>query len=183
MFWNKRTATIGAFLLTGAFILLEHLNGGVVSHHVLAREDLPGVSNLWGLLTVPALTWITFFFINRRKDTGAQSDQDLNKDKKTPQIRFLYALVFGIAVSILWEVGFEEVLQYVILLPFLIALFKPVHFPECLLGFVIGMLYTFGGILPIMIGLVVLVGAFIIHSIMNLIKTIFVTKGNTGRNR
>ncbi len=182
MFRNKRTATGGAFLLTGFFILLEHVNGGVVSHHLLAREDLPAISNWWGLLTVPALAWITFFIIEKREGPVSQSDQSPPK-KNRPQKRFLSALLFGITVSVLWEFGFEDVLQYVILLPFLLALFTPVHFPECLLGFAIGMLYTFGGILPIMIGLVILLGAFIIHSIMKLIKTIFVSKGNTVRNR
>ena len=174
MLSNKRTATIGAFLLTGFFILLEHVNGGVVSHHLLAREDLPAISNWWGLVTVPALVWITFFFIDRREDSVSQSDQSPPK-KNRPQIRFLSALLFGITVSVFWELGLESVLQYVILLPFLLAVFTPIHFPEYLLGFVIGMLYTFGGFLPVMIGLVLLSISFIIHKISNLLKAAVVS--------
>ena len=68
--------------------------------------------------------------------------------------RFLAALVFGIIASILWELRLEQVLQYYILFPILIAFFKPVHLPEFLLGFTLGMIYSFGGILPIIIGII-----------------------------
>jgi len=38
-------ATMGTFILTGLFLLIEYVNGGVISHHLLARKDLPAISN------------------------------------------------------------------------------------------------------------------------------------------
>jgi hypothetical protein len=66
-------------------------------------------------------------------------------------------------MSLLWELRFEEVLSYLIYLPFLAALFVPVYRPEYLLGFVIGMAYTFGGVLPILIGFVLAAVCLVIH--------------------
>ena len=56
---DKTQASIGAFLVTLLILLWEYFNGGVVSHNLLAREDLPAFSNFWGLLTVPLLFWIS----------------------------------------------------------------------------------------------------------------------------
>jgi hypothetical protein len=167
---RRAKATIGAFILTGATILFEYFNGGVVSHHLLAREDLPGFSNWWGLLTIPVLTWVVFSLIHRRDQLESQTKQNIKMKGNGAIIRFLFALLFGIIISILWELGLENVLQYFILTPFLIAFFKPLYLPEYLLGFVIGMIYTFGGILPIIIGIALLIICFVINRLVNLFK-------------
>jgi len=145
---NRALATTVTFVLTGLFILIEYLNGAVVSHHLLARKDLPAISN-------------------------CQSIKNLRNNNSKTRIRFLSALIFGIAISVLWELGLESVLQYIILIPLVVSLFKPVHFPECLLGFVIGLIFTFGGVLPIIVGLVLLVICFIINSLIKLLVTKF----------
>ena len=168
---NKFLLVAGAFVLTALFVLREYLYDGVVTHHLLANEDLPGISNWWGLLTIPLLTWIVSTLLKRRRRIKKQSLQNLEENDKRVLKRFFTALIFGIAVSIFWELNLENVLQYFILLPILIAFFKPVHFPEFLLGFAIGMIYSFGGILPIIIGLVLLIICFSIHMLIQLIKT------------
>ena len=33
----------------------EALHGGIATHHLLQSADLPGLSNAWGLLVLPAL--------------------------------------------------------------------------------------------------------------------------------
>jgi len=170
---NRALATTVTFVLTGLFILIEYLNGAVVSHHLLARKDLPAISNWWGLLTVPLLTWGLCSLIDRRNNTEHQSIKNLRNNNSKTRIRFLSALIFGIAISVLWELGLESVLQYIILIPLVVSLFKPVHFPECLLGFVIGLIFTFGGVLPIIVGLVLLVICFIINSLIKLLVTKF----------
>ena len=38
-----------------AQLALEALDGGVQSHHLLNRPDLPAISNGFGLLTLPAI--------------------------------------------------------------------------------------------------------------------------------
>ena len=125
-------------------------------------------------MTVPILTWVVHSLINRRYKTESQSNQNLNRNNKT-LIRFLSALLFGISVSALWELGLENILQYFILIPILIAVFIPLHFPEILLAFVIGMIYTFGGILPIIIGTVLLTISFFVNKFIQLLKSILIS--------
>ncbi len=160
---RKLLSVLAVALLVAAFILWEHFNGGVMVHHPLADEDLPGISNWWGLLTVPALSFFVLWLVDRR--VSAHEDQKVATQRVTKH--FLGGLIFGLIVALLWEVGAAEVLQFVILVPLVIALFIPVHFPECLLGFVLGMTFTFGGVLPIMIGIVVLVLAAIVHLVIH----------------
>ena len=44
-----------ALLAEAAHLGWEALHGGIVTHHLLQRADLPGISNAWGLLVLPAL--------------------------------------------------------------------------------------------------------------------------------
>lgn len=173
---NRLQATTAAFILTFAFILREYFSGGVVSHNLLAREDLPAFSNWWGLLTVPLLFWIAVTLINRRQKKSVTLKSKNKEGEATVFKRFLAALAFGILMSILWEFRLESVLQYLILLPILLAFFTPVHLPEYLMGFVLGMIFTFGGVLPILIGLVLLIICFIIHRVVRIIRSLIFSK-------
>jgi len=166
IFSNPIKATLGALILVFIFILKEHFSGGVITHHLLAQEDMPGLSNWWGLLTIPLLTWAVSTIINNRDSKEGGTDKNGNKVMK----RFLATLVFGIVASLLWELGLENVLQYYILLPIFLALFIPVHHPESLLGFVLGMMFSFGGILPIIIGVVILTISFLIRTVVHFVK-------------
>ncbi|UWX54380.1 hypothetical protein NYZ99_15770 [Maribacter litopenaei] len=90
--------------------------------------------------------------------------------------RFLAALIFGTVASLLWELDFDEILRFYILLPFFIALFKPLYLPEHLLGFVIGMVFTFGGILPILVGTVILIGCYLVYKTAMGFKSLFIQR-------
>ncbi len=170
---NKILIPLGAFILTSVFILWEYFNGGVVTHHLLAREDLPGLSNWWGLLTIPLLSWLVISIIDKRRDKKIKSESNFEDYETRILKRFLAALLFGIIASLLWEFNLENILQFYILFPILISFFKPVHIPEYLLGFVIGMLFTFGGILPIIIGIVLLILCFVINKVVQSLKNLF----------
>ena len=162
----KYPIIIAAFVLTALFVLREHFFGGVITHHLLADPELPGASNWWGLLTVPILTWIVVSLIGRRQNNSDESKQNIKKDNVQIIKRFLIALGFGTLFSVLWEFRLEEILQYLILLPVAIAFFVRVHWPECLLGFVLGMMYAFGGILPILVGIVLMLLSFIAYKVI-----------------
>jgi hypothetical protein len=79
-------------------------------------------------------------------------------------------------MSLLWEFGFANVLQYLILVPILIAFFKPVHLPEYLMGFVLGMVFTFGEILPVLIGAILLGIFFLINTILRVLRNLVTSK-------
>ena len=163
---NKFKVVFGTGLLALLCILWEYYNGGVITHHLLARKDLPGISNWWGLLTLPTLAWISLSLILERQNKNQGTENTVIR-------RFLSAFLFGALASLLWEFKLDEILQYYILLPLPIALFKPVHLPEYLLGFVIGMLFTFGGILPIIIGLVLMLLCFLTYKFVRVLKSLF----------
>jgi len=171
---HKVLVTLSVFFLTLLFILFEYFNGGVITHHLLAREDLPGISNWWGLVTVPLLSWISILLISKRRDAIIKLEpaQLENYDAKILKA-FLFALLFGITASLMWKFNLANILRYFILTPILFAFFKPVYLPEYLLGFVIGMQFTFGGILPIIVGTVLLILCFLVHKLTRVImKTI-----------
>ena len=167
---------LGAFVYTAIFTLWEYVNGGVVTHHLLADEDMPGVSNWWGLVIIPLLAWITVAAIRYRRRGSAASLQDLRKKDKIVLKRFLAALIFGMGASLLWKFKLDDVLQYYILIPVVIAFFRPVHLPEFLLGFTLGMLYSFGGVLPVIVGLVLMILCFVIRKLTQWIGSAVVSK-------
>lgn len=156
----------------------DHFHGGVPYHHILQREDLPGFSNWWGGILLPCLTWLLLYRIEKR----------MNKDVPVqPPINILYAfigaLLFGILLSIFFTLDFTELPFYMMVGLISLSLFFPIYRAECLLGFVVGMTFTFGGVLPMIIGsFLSLIGAvlyrlvrpgvsFLISSIINLVSS------------
>src|SRR4051794_32416372 len=75
-------------MLTGLVMLAELLHlaweythGGVHSHHILNRPDLPAISNGWGALLLPLLSWFLFGHILRRVLSSAEG---VGKERKLP---------------------------------------------------------------------------------------------------
>jgi len=147
-----------------------YYNGGVPSHHILAREDLPEISNWWGAILLPLLTWFVVFRIQKRENLPNGKSPEFLKIPLKIWVGFLGALILGIALSVFFTLGYESMPGYLILSVFLISLFFPVYRAECLLGFVIGMTFTFGAILPTGIGSILAIIGFLIH---HLIRPLF----------
>ena len=73
---------------------------------------------------------------------------------------FAGALLFGVLLSTFYTLGFADIPGLMVNSIFIIALFFPIYRAECLLGFVIGMTFTFGAVLPTGIGSIfALIGA------------------------
>jgi hypothetical protein len=126
----------------------NYFHGGIPSHHLLARKDMPEISNAWGALLLPLLTWFLLYRIRRRRM------HDQHPMHVFPG--FTGALLFGILLSLFFNLGYADVPVYMFYGLFLLALFVPVYRAECLLGFVIGMTYTFGAVLPTGVGSVLI---------------------------
>ena len=150
-------------------LLWEHTHGGVVSHYVLHRKDMPAISNWWGLVTIPLLAWIAFSLIRRRKsklgkdelsESGSGSGTRMDK---AVVFGFTGGLVFGIVLASFWELNLDAYMPPLLLIPLVLAFFLPTYRIECLLGFVLAMGWTFGGVLPLAIGSILLIGAWIVH--------------------
>ncbi len=163
---NKLALTLSAALLALLHILWEYFNGGVVTHYPFADANYPGISNWWGLLSLPALIWAALSIIEKWR-VRASGNGETAYGIPFCHKYFLAGLAFGLLASLLWELGQEEVLQYVMLLPFALSLFLRVYLPETTLGFVLGMAYTFGGVLPIVFALVIQAIGLLIHTVFN----------------
>jgi len=153
---KKPLLVLGSATLVGAHLLWDHLQGGIPAHNILAREDMPAISNWWGLLTIPLLSWMLITLIQKRITKHPEQITGAFKG-------FLAALVYGLIMSLLWKGGMDYIMQYLIWLPLLLAFIWPVYRAEYLLGFVLGMFVTFGGVLPIGIGVFLMLGSFLIH--------------------
>ena len=93
--------TLLAFGAEAGILAWEYLNGGVRSHHLLANPDLPAVSNWWGLLLIPLLTWWTMTQLRRRIDHSAQP----SAQGFAALAAFVCALAYGLALSLLFSHG------------------------------------------------------------------------------
>ncbi|MDR7331003.1 hypothetical protein [Roseateles asaccharophilus] len=121
----------------------EAWHGGIVTHHLMQRTDLPGISNAWGLLILPALAaWAA----------GRLPRTARPRDWRPVALGFLLPLLLGAALSLSFQLQLQSLTEIVFFGLLLLAVLLPAHRPESLLGFVLGMSWTFGAVLPLLIG-------------------------------
>lgn len=131
----------------------QQLGGGVPSHSFLARDDMPAISNWWGALVLPLLTWFAIGDVQARIARGAGGS-------RTALLGFAGGALYGAVLAGAYSLGFAAIPSFQLqALPF-IAIVVPIFRVEVVLGFVIAMSYTFGAVLPTVIGtLLACVGA------------------------
>jgi len=146
----------------GSLLIYNYYHGGIPSHHILADKDLPEFSNLWGAVLLPLLTW--FLTYRTQKRIFHQHDGPVERSLiKQAIYAFALALVYGIILSIFFSYGYSDMTGNMMLGIFGLALFFPVYCAECLLGFIIGMTFTFGAVLPTGIGSILALIAFVLY--------------------
>ena len=133
-------------------LIVEHFRGGVISHHLLAREDMPKISNWWGILIVPLVSWVLLTLIQKRHKRSANHQKSISKQEI---YGFIGAFIFGIIITVLFY-NAPELPGYLLLMTIVVALFLPIYRPECYLGFILSMTYGFGGFIPVIFGLVLM---------------------------
>ncbi len=139
----------------------NHYHGGIPSHHILADKDLPEISNLWGAILLPVLTWFLLYRVQKRiiSQSNGYAAQVLIR---YAIYSFAFSLAFGIAAACFFSYGYPDMTGNLMLGILVVALFFPVYRAECLLGFVIGMSVTFGAVLPTAIGSILASIAFVL---------------------
>ncbi len=135
----------------GSLLLWDHYHGGVPSHHLLADENLPSISNWWGGVLLPLLGFFLTWRIKKRL-FGKEGEVVDREIFLSVVYGFIGALIFGITLSVFFTLSYNEIPSYMLMSSFVLALFIPTYRSEYLFGFVIGMTYTFGGVLPTLIG-------------------------------
>jgi hypothetical protein len=149
-------ATIAKWSLLG----WGYFNGGVPAHHILNNENLPEISNWWGGLLIPLLTWLLLYRIEQR---WIKTNTEKSVLLKKTLYGFFGGLIFGIVLSAFFMSGNDTVPGYMMIGLLVLALFLPIYRAECLLGFVIGMTFTFGAVLPTGIGSILLLISLILY--------------------
>lgn len=147
----RTNVTMSIAMAMALLLAWQHVHGGVPAHHLLADPGLPTVSNWWGLLTLPLLAW----FLLGRIEARRKADPAF-----APRIMAAFggALLYGAALAGLFTAGYTSVTDSMALAIFVLALFLPVYRAEFVLGFVLGMTWSFGAILP-MIAAAIFAGA------------------------
>jgi hypothetical protein len=146
-------------------LLWDHFHSGVPAHHLLANKELPKISNWWGAISVPL---ISYLLLNRiKKRVTAVNDQVSMKLLKKEIYSFLAAILFASVIAVSFTTGNTQISDFLFLSLPVIALFSPIYRPAYLLGFSIGMMYTFGGVLPILIGCIMATICYLLFIAIN----------------
>ena len=135
-------------------------HGGIASHHFLNRADMPAVSNGWGLLLCPAISWFLGGIALRRSiataaaaTINAPGGQTEAAGLARRRVRRIFAeLLFGASLAATFSLGYRDVTSILFFGVLLLALVFRVYRAECVcVGFVLGMTFTFGAILPALV--------------------------------
>ena len=135
----------------------RHVHEGVPAHHLLHNPDLPRFSDWFGGVLLPVLAWWLLGLTGHRVKAADSAGL------KPVIIGLVAGLAFGVAMSVFYFSGHESVTSYLFFSLLPLALFVPVHRPECLLGFVLGMSTAFGAVLPTLFGALMALATFVIH--------------------
>jgi len=140
--------TVIVTIFIGALLGWSYYHGGVPSHHILNRKDLPAISNGWGILLLPCLSWFLMGSIKNR--IGKASGVNFADSNSLARICWLFlgGLVLGLLLAISFSYDFKPFLDNVLYLLLILSLLVPIYYAEFILGFVLGMTFTFGAMLP-----------------------------------
>jgi hypothetical protein len=153
-------ATISVVIWT--LLIWQHFHSGVPSHSFMARKDMPSISNWWGGLILPLLTYFSIYRIQKRVFI---EENKVVKPKQMQSILLLFVagLIYAGSMAYCFVTENEDINGILFQGLFIIAIIFPLYRAEFFLGFVIGMTYTFGAILPTFIASVFVGISYVAH--------------------
>ena len=153
----KYCVIAATILFVAAHLLWEHLNGGILRHHLMHHSDYPSISNWWGLLILPFLAWFSTVRIEKRVSLQPSDAPVRAKILRFVLIGFFCMLVLSLVQSLSVIFGYGNVAMYLSLGLVVVGLFLPIYKAECIFGYVIGSIVFSGAIIPL-IGILVIAG-------------------------
>lgn len=142
----------------------EYSHGGVPAHHLLNNPELPAISNWWGLLVVPVLVWFLVARIQRRAATLVQAGSR-ERFRSIALARFGAAFLWAAALALAFSFGHPSV-SWIFFGAFAAALVVHAYRAEYVLGFALGLTFTFGAVLPVLISSVIAACSFGVHLLL-----------------
>ena len=147
-----------SLVFVAALLAHESLNGGVRSHHLLDRRDLPAISNWFGLVVLPVLGWLLGTRLRNHLSavTGNASPVGIG-------VPLVCSLLYGAALAASFELGASAASSGLFVGLFVLAVVLPIYRVEYIFGFVVGMAFTFGAVLPVLVAAVVAAVSALVH--------------------
>jgi hypothetical protein len=146
-----------------ALLIWEYYHGGVPSHSFMARKDMPSISNWWGALLLPLLTYFSLYRIQKRLNLSGENNFVSSKQLQSVLLLFGAGLLYASAMAYCFETDRGDINAILFQGLFVWALILPLYRAEFFLGFVIGLTYTFGAILPTFIASLFVSLSFMAH--------------------
>lgn len=135
-----------------ALLVWEHTHGGVASHNILHRAGLPAISNWWGGVLLPVLTWVVLGRVQRRAvrpvGVSAGASGGSAQYPRAAILGLVGALAYGALMATSFSLGYSALTSSMFKGAFLLGLALPLYRGEYVLGFVLGMTFVFGAVLP-----------------------------------
>jgi hypothetical protein len=150
----------------GALLIWEHFHSGVPSHSFMARKDMPSISNWWGGLLLPLLACFSFFRLQKRLFSTNENKIIESKQLQSVVLLFVAGLLYAGSMAYCFVTDKSEINGFLFQGLFILALIFPLYRAEFFLGFVIGMTYTFGAILPTFIASIFVGLSYIAHKLL-----------------
>jgi len=153
------TATVT--LTIWAMLVWQYLHEGVPIHYLFQNPDLPALSNWWGGLLLPVLSWILIGRMQKSelKLTPAQGAQQ----RKNDAISFISSLSYGVLLSLSFLYGYNDVAGMMFFGILFFALFLRVYREAFVLGFILRMSITFGAILSTLFAIVIALLSVVVY--------------------
>ena len=152
--------TAAIALLIWSLLIWQYLHEGVPSHHLLQRADMPAMSNWWGALVLPALSWFALGRIHTRilfQQSGEQT-----RYPTSIILGFVVALIYGAMLSLAFTYEYPEISATLFFGILVFSPFIKIYREQYLLGFILSMSFVFGAVLPsIFATLIALISAII----------------------
>lgn len=164
-------------IIEAALLAHEHVTGGVRSHHLLDRPDLPAISNWFGLIVMPLLGWLLGSRLHRSAALSIRPVLPI-----AIWTGLACALLYGAAMATAFTLGAANLSSGLFYGLLVLAAAFPIYRIEFIAGFVVGMAFTFGAVLPTVVAavlaLVSFVARFVFRTCMSAIRPTARPSGN-----
>lgn len=154
-------------LIIWSMLVWQFTHNGVPVHYLFRNPDLPALSNWWGGLLLPLLSWIMMGRIKQR--ILKSPSKSVSKITKNIVVSFVISLSYGALLSFCFLSGYSEVSAVLFPSILFFAIFFKVYKEEFLLGFILSMSITFGALLSITFGSIIALLSFIVYFVMQFI--------------
>ncbi|WP_299763619.1 hypothetical protein [uncultured Dokdonia sp.] len=148
-FKNRLVITLVVSILMWAFLAWDYFHEGVPTHYILHNDAYPGFSNWWGAITIPIVTWGLLYLVYLRT-----LKEETKNNTSSTIYGFIGFFLYAALLSYSFTTGSETIPMYMTLSLIVASFFVPIYRPECLLGYILGMTYVFGAILPLLFGII-----------------------------